>query len=192
MAALQVMSIADWLNLFLYYLGMSLLTIGGVMVAAPDMHRFLVDQNGWLTDAQFTASIAMAQAAPGPNVLFVALFGWHVGINTGSMFAALFGSLLTMVGLFLPNAMLAYVGGSWVHRHRDMRIVRAFKAGMGPIVISLLIATGWIMASTHNDIARDWKLWLVMVAAVLLVWRTQFPLLGLLMAGAVLGGLGWI
>lgn len=135
MTSFQVMSVADWFNLFLYYLSMSLLTIGGIMVTAPDMHRYLVQQNGWLTDSQFTASIAMAQAAPGPNVLFVALFGWHVGLNTGSMYNALFGAVLTMVGLFLPNAMLAYVGGSWAHRHRHLRIVRAFKAGMGPVVV---------------------------------------------------------
>lgn len=186
------MSTTDWLNLFMYYLSTSLLMVGGVMVTAPDMHRFLVQQNGWLSDAQFTASIAMAQAAPGPNVLFVALFGWHVGLNTGSMFNALFGAVLTMVGLFLPNAILAYVGGSWAHRHRHLRLVRAFKAGMGPVVISLIIATGWIMAGTHNDIARDWKLWLVMLVAVLLVWRTRVPLIGMLLTGALLGGLGWI
>jgi len=192
MTAFQAMSVADWLNLFGYYLSMSLLTIGGVMVTAPDMHRYLVQQHGWLTDSQFTASIAMAQAAPGPNVLFVALFGWHVGINAGSMAAAVFGAVLTMLGLFLPNTLLAYAGGSWIHRHRHLRIVRAFKAGMGPIVISLLITTGWIMASTHNDMSRDWKLWGVMLIAVLLVWRTQIPLLALLAAGAALGGLGWI
>jgi chromate transporter len=31
------------------------------------MHRFLVEQHGWLTQAQFNESIAIAQAAPGPT-----------------------------------------------------------------------------------------------------------------------------
>ena len=47
------------------------------------MHRYLVGSQHWLSDAQFNASIAIAQAAPGPNVLFVALIGWHVGLNAG-------------------------------------------------------------------------------------------------------------
>lgn len=189
---LHVMTVSDWLNLFLYYLGLSLLTIGGALVTAPDMHRFLVQQNSWLTDTQFTASIAMAQAAPGPNILFVALLGWHVGINTGSLPAALLGTALAMTGLLLPSTLVAYVGGRWAHRNRHLRAVRAFKSGMGPVVISLLIATGWIMASAYNDMARDWKIWIVITLSVLVVWLTRIHLLWLLGIGAVLGAFGWI
>ena len=79
----------DWVELFLHYLSLSLLSIGGAITTAPDMHRFLVDQQHWLTDAQFNASIAIAQAAPGPNVLFVALLGWNVGLNAGGLPAGL-------------------------------------------------------------------------------------------------------
>jgi chromate transporter len=52
------------------------------------MHRFLVEQHHWLTQAQFNAVDRLAQAAPGPNVLFVALMGWNVGMNAGSSAAA--------------------------------------------------------------------------------------------------------
>src|SRR5690606_22433916 len=68
-ATLPLLSASDWLSFFLYYLSLSLMTIGGALVTAPDMHRYLVQQNAWITDTQFTASIAMAQAAPGPNIL---------------------------------------------------------------------------------------------------------------------------
>src|SRR5690606_36366193 len=81
-AALPVaLASADWLLLLAYFLSVSLLSVGGALAAAPDMHRFLVDRHGWITDPQFTASIAIAQAAPGPNVLFVALLGWNIGLN---------------------------------------------------------------------------------------------------------------
>jgi chromate transporter len=36
---------------FLHYLSLSLLAVGGAIAMIPDMHRFLVDQNFWLTDA---------------------------------------------------------------------------------------------------------------------------------------------
>ncbi|MES2424807.1 MAG: chromate transporter, partial [Pseudomonadota bacterium] len=75
------LSAADWLQLFLHFISLSLLSIGGAITTAPEMHRYLVDQQRWMTDPQFNASIAIAQAAPGPNVLFVALMGWHVGLN---------------------------------------------------------------------------------------------------------------
>ena len=60
---------ADWLDIFLQFLSLSLLAVGGPMSTAPDMHRYLVTQQHWLTEAQFSSSIALAQAAPGPNVL---------------------------------------------------------------------------------------------------------------------------
>ena len=68
----------DLLALFGHFVVLSLLAVGGAITTVPDMHRFIVAEHHWLTDAQFTASIAIAQAAPGPNVLFVAVLGWNV------------------------------------------------------------------------------------------------------------------
>ena len=72
-----------WWSLVVHFASLSLLAVGGAITTAPDMHRYLVGQQGWLSDAQFTSSIALSQAAPGPNVLFVALLGWNVGLNAG-------------------------------------------------------------------------------------------------------------
>jgi hypothetical protein len=74
-----LLTAGDWLSLFLHFMVLSLLAIGGAITTAPDMQRFIVRDQGWLTDAQFTASVALAQAAPGPNVLFVAVIGFNVG-----------------------------------------------------------------------------------------------------------------
>ncbi len=184
--------IQDWLNLFVHYLSLSLLSIGGAITTAPDMHRFLVDQQHWLTDAQFSASIAIAQAAPGPNVLFIALLGWNVGLNAGGMLAGLFGIVITMTGIMLPSSTLTYMAAQWGHRNRDMRAVRAFKQGMAPIVVALLIATSWILAATNGKELKDWPVWLLTATAALIVWRTKIHLLWLLGAGALLGWFGFI
>ncbi|MBK4733711.1 chromate transporter [Noviherbaspirillum pedocola] len=183
---------ADWLSLFIHYLGLSLLAVGGAISTAPDMHRYLVDQQGWLTDAQFNASIALAQAAPGPNVLFIALMGWTVGTNAGGMLLGLLGASITMGGILIPSTTLTYYAARWGHRNRDLRAVRAFKAGLSPIVIGLIIATGWLMTAAHNQLATDWPLWLVTAASTLIVWRTRIHLLWLLGAGALLGWFGLV
>lgn len=181
---------ADWFQLFTHFLSLSLLAVGGAIATAPDMHRFLVDEHGWLSDSQFNASIAIGQAAPGPNVLFIALLGWHVGLNTGSLGWALLGVLLSMLGIMLPSSALTFLASRWSHANRELRAVRAFKQGMAPIVIALLVATGWILASAHGDVARDWPLWLTTAVSTLVVWRTRLHLLWLLGAGAVLGWFG--
>jgi chromate transporter len=177
----------DWFSLFSQYLLMSLMSIGGAISTTAEMHRFLVEQHHWLTQAQFNESIALAQAAPGPNVLFVALMGWNVGLNAGSHAAAFLGVLVTMLGILLPSTTLTYLTAQWGHRNRELRVVRAFKQGMAPLVIGLLIAVGVILGQADGDFARDWPLWSLSVASGLVIWRTRIHLLWLLLAGALLG-----
>jgi chromate transporter len=180
----------DWTNLFVHYLSLSLLSIGGAITTAPDMHRFLVDEQHWLTDTQFNASIAIAQAAPGPNVLFIALLGWNVGLNAGGMLTGLLGVLIAMLGILIPSTTLTYLAAQWGHRNRQLRAVRAFKQGMAPIVVALLIATGWILALSNSGDIKSWPLWLLTALTAVIVWRTKTHLLWLLGAGALVGWFG--
>jgi chromate transporter len=191
---------ANWLDLFLHFASLSLLAIGGAITTAPDMHRYLVGEQHWLSDAQFNSSIALSQAAPGPNVLFVALLGWNVGLNAGggpsagwlAWALALLGVVVTLVAIMLPSSVLTYTATQWGHRNRELRAVRAFKTGMAPIVIALLIATGWLLSAAHDDAARDWPLWLLTACTAVLVWRTKLHLLWMIGAGALVGALGWV
>jgi chromate transporter len=187
-----VMNAADWLSLFVHFASLSLLCVGGAITTAPDMHRFLVQEKAWLTDPQFSASIAIAQSAPGPNVLFTALMGWNVGLNAGGLGPALLGMLLCLVGIMLPSSVLVYLTAQWSHRNRELRAVRAFKQGMAPLVVALLVATGWILSTANGYALANWPLWAVTAVTALLVWRTRVHLLWLLGAGAVLGWMGWV
>ena len=115
------LSLAQFGGLFLRFLMLSLLSIGGAITAAPEMHRYLVGQQGWLSDTQFTSSIALAQAAPGPNILFVAVLGWNV--------AGPLGALATMAGIMLPSTTLVLAATRWAREHKHTVGVRAFTAG---------------------------------------------------------------
>lgn len=182
-----VLTWSDWLNLFGHYLLLSLMSVGGAISTTAEMHRLLVEQHHWLTPQQFNDAIALAQAAPGPNVLFVALMGWKVGINAGSYTAAMLGVAVTMTGIMLPSTTLTYMASQWLHRNRDLRGVRAFKQGMAPVVVGMLVATGIILATTSAATLDHWPLWVLSLTAGIVIWRTSVHLLWLLGAGAVLG-----
>jgi chromate transporter len=189
---MSVLSGRDWLDLFMHFATLSLLSVGGAITTAPDMHRFLVDGRHWLSDPQFSASIAIAQSAPGPNVLFVALMGWNVGLNAGGLPLAAFGLVVAMAGIMVPSTALTYLAVRWSQANRDLRGVRAFKQGMAPIVVALLVATGWILATGSHYALRNWPLWLVTGVTTLVVWRTRLHLLWLLGVGALLGWFGLV
>jgi chromate transporter len=191
---------ADWLTLLLHFLSLSLLAVGGAITTTPDMHRFLVASRHWLTNEQFVSSVALAQAAPGPNILFVALMGWNVGLNSvgglghglTSWVAGLTGMSLAMLGILLPSTTLTYFATRWGHRNRELRLVRAFKQGMAPIVVALLMATAWVLVMGARDTPFNGRIVALAVISMLVVWRTRVHLLWLLAAGALVGALGLI
>ena len=192
------MNAQDWVSLFLHFISLSLLAVGGAITTAPDIHRYLVDEQHWLTHYQFTSSVAIAQGAPGPNVMFIALMGWNVGMNAAAgmtpeptlvyaVMLALLGVVVTMAGIIIPSATLTFFSTQWAHKNRELRGVRAFKAGLAPLVMSLLIATGWLLTGDHDNYIRDWPMWLLAAVTTVLVWRTKTHLLLLLGIGALLG-----
>ncbi|MDY7579980.1 chromate transporter [Herbaspirillum sp. RTI4] len=189
-ASVVMIAAHEWWQLFSHYVLLSMLSIGGAISTVPEMHRYLVDQHHWLSDADFNASIAIAQAAPGPNLLFVALMGWKIGLNSGGLGNALLGASVTMLGILLPSSTITYLAARWGHTNRNVRAVRAFKQGMAPLVIALLLSTSWILATAHHDIPREWPLWLISACTALIVWRTRIHLLWLLAIGALLGWFG--
>jgi chromate transporter len=174
-------SALDWLDLFLHFLLLSMLSIGGAIAVAPEMHRYVVRERGWLSDIGFTDSVALAQAAPGPNILFVAVIGWNV--------AGLAGMAVTMLGILLPSTTLALAAARYGRQHAHRLGVRAFTAGMAPLTIGLMLATGWVL----TDPSRGSPVALAIVlATVLAMLRTKVSPLWLIGAGALVGALGWI
>lgn len=173
-------AVANLLALFGHLLLLSLLAVGGALAVVPDMRRVMVTNMALLTDAQFNASVAIAQAAPGPNVLFVAALGYQA--------AGFAGAAVALFGILLPSSTLAYGVARWGHAHRDLRFVRAFKAGMAPIVVALIFSTGWTIAAQM----LDWRVLVFAGLIALLAWRTRVHVVVLVIAGAGVGALGWI
>jgi chromate transporter len=174
---------ADLLGLFGHFLLLSLLAIGGAITTAPDMQRYLVLQQHWLTDAQFTTSIAIAQAAPGPNVLFVAVLGWNV--------AGPAGALATTAGTLLPSTLLTLSFARWAALRRESPGIRAFTAGLAPLTLGLLLATGWLLAEPFLRAPGQRQATFALLATTLLVATcTRLAPLWLVGLGAVVGAFG--
>lgn len=169
------------LPLFLHCLTLSLLAIGGAVATVPELHRHVVTEHGWLSDADFTGSVALAQAAPGPNLLFVAVVGYNV--------AGLAGAGAAMAGMLLPSTALTLVVTRWGSRRRDSRGVQAFVAGMAPVTLGLVLATGWLLA---RPVLERPAAWVLVLATVVVAWRTKVNPLWPIAAGAVAGALGWV
>jgi chromate transporter len=168
----------DLLGLWAHFMLLSLLAVGGAITTAPDMQRYLVGQQGWMSDAQFTTGVAIAQAAPGPNILFVAVMGWHV--------AGVAGVLATMLGIMGPSSLLALWVARWGRRRAESTALRAFTAGLTPLTLGLLLSTGWVLTapSRHQPVAVA-----LVLATVVVSVRSRLSPVWLMAGGAVVGAL---
>lgn len=170
---------SEVLQLAAHFALLSLLAVGGAISLASEMQRYLVVEHGWIDALQFNASIAIAQAAPGPNILFVALMGWSV--------AGPAGMVATMAGIMVPSSILTFMVGRLRHARRDALAVQAFSVGLAPLTIGLLMATGWVLALPL--VAHPVSMLLV-PATIVFMLKTQRSPLWMIAAGAVVGALG--
>jgi chromate transporter len=170
-----------WWPLFWHFTALSLVAIGGAITTVAEMQRIVVVERGWLSAPQFNDCIAIGQATPGPNVLFVAAIGYSV--------AGLAGAAATMAGSLLPSALLAVGAGRVGDRYRDSPGVRAFTAGLAPLTLGLLLATG---ATLLGPVAAKPMAWVLVAGTLWLMLRTKRNPMWAIAVGALVGAVGWV
>lgn len=158
---------------------LGLLAVGGINSVIPEMQREVVGAQHWMSAREFAALFALAQAAPGPNLLVVTLVGWHVAGPAGAAVAT--GSV---VG---PTSLLTFVLGRLWHRARDARWREILQAGLTPVTVGLILAAA--VSLGRAAVQGTGSLAVFLVVAALALWGRVHPL-WLLAGGAALGAAG--
>ena len=159
---------------------LSFLAIGGVNALIPEIHRRVVDVQHWLTDADFSQAFAIAQAAPGPNMLIVSVIGWRVDGFTGAVVATL--------AICAPASVLTFAIAHIWDRFREAPLRAAIQHGLAPVTVGLVLAGGYVLARTAD---QTWSALAITVVTVGLMLTTRLHPLWLLAAGGALGALGF-
>ena len=169
--------------LFLIFTELSLLAFGGGNTILPEMQRHVVDIQHWMTAREFSTLFALAQAAPGPNMMIVPLVGWHV--------AGWSGLLVASVAKFGPSSLVTALAMRLWHRFKDRPWRRIVQAGLVPMTVGLVSASAFLIAEASDG---EWILVAVTLAVAAATYRTRLHPLWVLAAGALIGwsGLGQI
>jgi chromate transporter len=169
------------LTLASFFALMSLFAIGGANSAVPEIHRFAVNVQHWLSDQQFTASFALAQLTPGPNVILVTLIGFHV--------AGILGAVVATFAMCGPTSVLAYFVGGASERFRGSRWHLALSRGLIPVTLGLTASSATVIAT-----ASDYSLTAVAITAgaALTAYFARVHPLWTFAAAALLGLIGLV
>ena len=168
-------------DLFAQFSLLNFVAFGGVTAMLPEIHRLVVEQRQWMDDATFAQLFAIAQAAPGPNLLFVSLIGWQV--------AGIAGGIAATLGICLPVSIFIFLLYQHWEKFRGTPWQQAIETGIAPLAVGLVCTSGWfVVASAHLDYR---SIALTAGCTVLLARQTWHPL-WFLAAGGLAGGLGWL
>jgi chromate transporter len=158
---------------------LSLLAFGGGTSVLGEMQRQAVEVHGWMSAQDFAALYALAQAAPGPNMLVVTLIGWRV--------AGLPGALVATGALCAPSSVLTFFTAGLWYRFRDASWRRTMQAGLVPVTAGLIMGAAGLLARTTS---ATWPTALLTAAALVLFLTTRVHPLIVLAAAAALGAVG--
>jgi chromate transporter len=166
------------LELALYFGVLSLMAFGGMPAVMPEMQRIVVEAKGWATPLEFVQLFAIAQAAPGPNVLIVSLIGWKA--------AGPLGAVVALLAACAPAGFLSWwIAGLW-ERFKESPWRIAIQRAIAPLVVGLTLSGGYVLCTPSTP---DWRLWAIAAASgTTFVLSKVNPLL-LLAAGGLIGGL---
>ena len=123
----------------LLFLQASLLSIGGANAVIPELHRVMVEDRGWMAEADFVALFALGQAAPGPNVIAVVLFGQKL--------CGIAGGILAITAMCVPTSIATYWFYRVWDRFKGTPWHRAVQGGLAPVTVGLVLSTGLVLPS---------------------------------------------
>jgi chromate transporter len=160
---------------------LSLFAIGGAMAVVPEMHRQVVEVHHWMSDRQFADLFAIAQAAPGPNIIVVTLIGYQT--------AGVAGALAATAAMCAPSCVITFFVSRTFDRFRDAHWRIVVQAGLVPVSVGLFAAGAFVVARAAD---RSLVAVCVTLATAAVAYFTRFNPLWLFAVGGVLGYLGLI
>jgi chromate transporter len=167
-------------SLAIIFSQLSLLAFGGGNTILPEMQRQVVEVHHWMPASEFSALFALAQAAPGPNLMIVTLIGWHV--------AGWPGMLVTSIAKFGPSSIVTILALHAWDRFKDRPWRRHAQMGLVPVTAGIVAASAALIAEASNPTAIAWA---ITAFTAVMALKTRIHPLWLLAAGSLIGLTGF-
>ncbi|MEL6616979.1 MAG: chromate transporter, partial [Bacteroidota bacterium] len=138
----------------------------------------LVDDLGWLTQAQLLDAIAIGQFTPGP-VLSTSTFIGYLVLGVG-------GAAVATLGIFLPSFVFVSILNPLVPRLRQSAWLSAFLDAVNAAAVALMLA---VTLQLGADVLLSWPAAAIGLSAAVAALRYKVNSLWIVLGGAVAGSL---
>ena len=165
----------------LWSLGAFFLKIGAILygsgyVLIAYLEGGLVDQLGWLTQAELLDAIAIGQFTPGP-VLTTATF-------VGYLIAGVPGAVVATLGIFLPSFLFVLALNPLIPKMRQSVWLSAFLDAVNVAAVGLMVA---VLINLGRQTFVNWQGVVIALLALVASVRFKVNSAWIVLGGAVLG-----
>ncbi|HEY2893154.1 MAG TPA: chromate transporter [Pirellulales bacterium] len=157
-------------ELVVYFLKLGAIGFGGPIALVGLMHRDLVERRGWLSHVQYKKGMALAQLAPGPLAVQLAIYLGYVHYRV-------WGATVAGIAFVVPSLLLVLALG-WAYQHfGGLDWMQAVFYGVGASVIGIIAFHAYYLTRrTASRHALHWAIWLAS-AACTVIMQTEYAAL---------------
>jgi chromate transporter len=166
------------LPLMLHFASIAVVSVGGGIAVLPDAFRYMVQNKQWLSSEDFTNMVALAQAAPGPNILMWSLISFQAASSYG-LGLSVFTALVGLLSFIVPTCSIAWVVHRLLEAKSKAKAIQAIKTGLVPLTVGIVVASGWLLTDAAVRSKSSPLLWVYTLSfgvALVSAWRQINPL----------------
>jgi chromate transporter len=159
-----------------YFLRLGSIGFGGPVALVGYMRRDLVEQRGWITEADYKEGLALAQLAPGPMAAQTAIYLGYVHYR-------ILGATLAGLAFVLPSFFMVVALGWAYAQFGGLSWMQAVFYGVGAAVIGIIAISAHKL--TSKSIGKDRLLWVIFLVLATVTVITESEIAWLFLAAGV-------
>src|SRR2546421_4384544 len=147
-----------------YFLRLGTLGFGGPVALVGYMQRDLVEQRGWIAEADYKEGLALAQLCPGPLAAQLAMYLGYIRYR-------ILGATLVGLAFIWPSFLMVVVLGWLYTLYGGLSWMQVLFYGVGASVIGIIAHSAYKL--TTKTIGRDPLLWAIFLVTAIATSLTQ-------------------
>jgi len=158
-----------FLKIFLVFSKIGIFNFGGGYAMISLLQNEIVEENHWLTNAQFTDIVAISQTTPGPIGINCATYtGYMAAINDGyPQWAAILCAIFATISvLWLPFLLMLYISRMLL-KHKDSKIIHDVFLFLRPVIVGLIAAAA-ILLMTADNFSSPSESWFAFITSIII------------------------
>ena len=160
-----------------YALKLGTIGFGGPVALVGYMHRDLVEQRKWISEAEYKEGLALAQLMPGPLAAQLAIY-------LGFVHYGVLGATLVGVAFVLPSFLMVLALGWAYVEYGGISWMQAVFYGVGAAVIGIITLSAYKL--TQKTIGKNWLLWGIYLASAAVTIITESESIWLFLGAGVM------